>query len=342
MSTKRFASLMQGKDAIAAANKLQDYNVAEWYEYWRDNFKSTTVKKGTIDSYDNVFSFYIKPFLGHLKLNQVSSQEIQAFYNEMARNGYSKSTITLIHALLTNMLRHAYRLELIEKNPIDLVILPRGKQKQERRVLTKEEQKLLLEYLKGNEIETLVIFALSTGMRIGEIIGLTWENVDFEKNEINVREILKKGNNGVLYKDLPKTSKSMRTIPMLPQVSERLRNHKRFQENRRLLGKFKNEQSNLGHLVFIKPDGSPYTDLYLCRQLKHVVNEINKDGTPFEPLTPHCLRHTFATRALENGISAKVVQELLGHSSVTLTLDLYTHVMQQTKTMEIQKMASLF
>lgn len=342
MSTKRFTNLMQGKDAVAATSKAKDYSIEEWYSYWRDHFKSTTVKKGTIDSYNNVFHYYINPFLGGLRLNQVSSREIQGFYNELARNGYSKATITLIHALLTNMLRHAYRLELLEKNPMDLVILPRGRQKQERRVLNKEEQELLLQYLKGNEIETLVIFALSTGMRIGEITGLTWENIDFEKNEVYICEILKKDRNGDFYKDLPKTSKSMRTIPLLPQISKRLYNHKKFQDKRRQLGRFVNEQKELGHLVFLKTDGSPYTDLYLCRQLKHIVAEINDDGFSFAPLTPHCLRHTFATRALENGIPAKVVQELLGHSSITLTLDLYTHVMPKTKTLEIQKMSSLF
>ena len=287
MSTKRFASLMQGRDTVAAAHKLQDYSVEEWYIYWRDNFKATTVKKGTIDSYNNVFYYYIKPFLGHYKLNQICSREIQGFYNELARNDYSKSTITLIHALMTNMFRHAYRLELIEKNPIDLIILPRGRQKQERRALEKEEQELLLRYLKGNDIETLVIFALSTGMRIGEIIGLTWENIDFEKNEVHIREILKKGRNGDFYKDLPKTSKSIRTIPLLPQISSRLREHKRYQENRRRLGRIKKERKDLGNLVFMKTDGSPYTDLYLCRQLKHIVTEINEGSAPGRGFRPH-------------------------------------------------------
>lgn len=342
MSTKRFTNLMQRKDTLAAAHKVLDYSVEEWYVYWRDNFKATTVKKGTIDSYNNVFYYYIKPFLGHYKINQITSREIQGFYNEMARNDYSKSTISLIHALMTNMFRHAYRLELMEKNPIDLIVLPRGRQKQDRRALSKEEQDLLLRYLKGNDIETLVIFALSTGMRIGEIIGLTWENIDFEKNEVHIREILKKDRNGNFYKDLPKTSKSIRTIPLLPQIIERLNEHKKFQNKRRDLGRFQKERKDLGDLVFMKADGSPYTDLYLCRQLKHIVMEINEDGIPFPDLTPHCLRHTFATRALENGISAKVVQELLGHSSVTLTLDLYTHVMEQTKTQEMQKMSALF
>ncbi len=174
----------------------------------------------------------------------------------------------------------------------------------------------------------LVIFALATGMRLGEITGLTWENVDFEKNEVNVKEILKKDPNGNFYKDVPKTSKSLRTIPILPQIAGRLQKLKKFQDRKRL--------------VFTRPDGSPYSDLQLCRLLKRIVTEINRDDIAFPKITPHCLRHTFATRALENGISAKVVQEFLGHSSVKMTLDLYTHVMHHTKAEEMQKMSELF
>lgn len=344
MSTKRFTSLMQGKDAAIVTSRKQDFYVSEWYTYWLENFKATTVKKGTIDSYNKIFHLYIQPFLGDRRLSEVTSQEIQVFYNELAKNDYSKATITLIHALVTNMFRHAYRLELIPKNPIDHIILPRGRQKQERHVLTREEQDILLQYLVGNEIEELVIFALATGMRLGEITGLTWENIDFEKNEVHVKEILKRDPKGAFYKDAPKTSKSLRTIPLLPQVAERLKRLKKFQDKRRLTGRLPkaHEYASLGRLVFTRPDGSPYSDLQLCRILKRIVIEINRDDIEFPMITPHCLRHTFATRALENGISAKVVQEFLGHSSVTLTLDLYTHVMHQTKAEEMQKMSTLF
>ncbi|MDE6872978.1 MAG: site-specific integrase [Lachnospiraceae bacterium] len=344
MSTRRFASLMQGKDAAIVISRRQDFFLSDWYVYWMDNFKATTVKQGTIESYDKIFHLYVEPFLGDRRLSEVTSQEIQVFYNELAKNDYSKSTITLVHALVTNMFKHAYRLELIQKNPIDHIILPRGRQKQERQVLSREEQNLLLRYLVGNEIEDLVIFALATGMRLGEITGLTWENVDFERSEVHVKEILKRAPKGDFYKDIPKTSKSLRTIPILPTIVERLRRLKKFQEKRKLAGRMPraNDYECLGKLVFVRPDGSPYSDLQLCRLLKRIVTEINRDDIEFPAITPHCLRHTFATRALENGISAKVVQEFLGHSSIKLTLDLYTHVMHQTKAEEMQKMSALF
>lgn len=342
MSTKRFASLMQGRDSILAGNTIQEYTVEEWYLCWIRNFKETTVKKGTLDSYNCMFRFYIRPFLGTIKLKNLGSAEIQSFYNELAKNDYSKSTITLIHALMTNLFRYAYRMGLVEKNPMEMVILPRARKKQTRRVLSRDEQNLLLSYLKGKEIEMLVTVALATGMRLGELTGLTWNNVDFKNNEIHVLEILKKERGGDFYKDSPKTSKSCRVIPMLPQISKKLRQYKQYQDSCRHLSMLPLERHDLGKLVFLRENGAPYSDLYFCRQLKKVCDQIRADGIPFEPITPHCLRHTFATRALENGISAKVVQELLGHSTITLTLDLYTHVMQDTKTVEIQKMANLF
>lgn len=342
MSTKRFENLMLGKDTILQKSEQNNYTVEEWYYFWRDSYKLTTVKKGTIDSYNCMFNYYIRPFLGNKKISEVTGQDIQVFYNELAKNQYSKSTISLIHALTTNLFRYAYRLELIEKNPIDLIILPRGRQKQERRVLSQTEQKILLQYLANQELEILITFALSTGMRIGEITGLSWENVNFEKNELYIRRILKKDRSNQYYIDVPKTKKSSRTVPLLPQIVQLLQHCKLQQETRRLQGKFKKERKELGNLVFIRPNGSPYSDIYLCRKLRQITAEINNDKIPFAPLTPHCLRHTFATRALESGISPKVVQELLGHSSITLTLDLYTHVMQQTKSEEIQKLSSFF
>ncbi|MBQ9120470.1 MAG: site-specific integrase [Lachnospiraceae bacterium] len=342
MSTKRFTNLMQGKDNLLAGNTMQEYTVEEWYLCWIRNFKEPTVKRGTLDSYNCMFRFYIGPFLGNIKLKHLNSTEIQSFYNELAKNDYSKSTITLIHALLTNLLRYAYRMGLMEKNPMEMVILPRARKKQERRVLSREEQQLLLSYIKGTEIEMIVTVALATGMRIGELSGLTWDNIDFSKNEIHVLEILKKQRGGDFYKDTPKTGKSRRTIPLLPQISSKLRKYQQLQEYWRKAGHLPQERRDLGHLVFLRENGAPFSDLFLCRQLKKAAERIEQDGIPFAPITPHCLRHTFATRALENGISAKVVQELLGHSTITLTLDLYTHVMQDTKTEEIQKIADLF
>ena len=344
MSTKRFTNLMQERNSIVACRQKHDFTLEEWYNYWKENFKTTTVKRGTLESYDSIFKLYIQPFLGDIKLVEIRSNEIQRLYNELARNDYSKATINLIHALLNNLFRQAFRMEQIDKNPTELLILPRGRQKQERRVLNRTEQEILLHYLVGTELETLVIFALSTGMRIGEITGLTWEHIDFEKSEVHVCEILKQERNGSFYKDIPKTAKSNRVIPLLPQIAEKLKVHKKMQDKRRQTGRMPKarEYAYLGKLVFTRPDGTPYTDLQLCRQLKRIVTEINQDGIEFGNLTPHCLRHTFATRALENGMSAKVVQELLGHSSITMTLDLYTHVLHQTKCEEMQKLASLF
>ncbi len=342
MSTKKFTNLMQGKNCILEQTTKLDYSVEEWYHCWLQNFKTSTVKQGTIDSYNSMFRFYIQPFLGSYKLRRIQSTEIQAFYNELARNDYSKSTITLINALLTNMFRYAYRMGLVDKNPMEMVILPRARQKQKRHVLSREEQELLQQHLEGKEIGLIVTVALATGMRSGELSGLTWENIDFEKNEIHVKEILKRGRTGGYYKDSPKTDKSRRVIPLLPQISKKLMQYKIYQEYRRSRGYYSQEQREFGHLVFLRDNGSPYSDLYFCRQLKKAAEELQNQGLAFPAVTPHCLRHTFATRALENGISAKVVQELLGHSTITLTLDLYTHVMQDTKNSEMLKLANLF
>lgn len=343
MSTKKFERLMAAKECILEGSGRRDFTLTTWYDYWRNHYKIMTVKQGTIESYDKIFSMYVEPFLGDEKLEGITGDKLQSLYNELAVNDYAKATLSLIHALLSNMFRYAYRLQLIEKNPLELVELPRCREKKSRRVLSRTEQELLLKYAKGTEIDALVFLALATGMRIGEIVGLTWNHINFEKGEIYVCEILKRSRNGEFYKDSPKTKKSVRVIPMLPQLAERLKKYREIKEwQNTYRGVDGQLHQKLGNLVFTRPDGTPYSDQIICRLLRRVVAQINRDDIRFEPITPHCLRHTFATRALENGIPAKVVQELLGHSSITLTLDLYTHVLYQTKNDEMQKMSALF
>ena len=255
------------------------------------------------------------------------------------------------------MFKQALKNELIKKNPVSLVTLPRGETKKERRVLTELEQRILVKEISGNYLEPLIIIALSTGMRIGELCGLEWTDINFEKKEIRVSGTLKCTREGMnYYKDSPKTDKSNRTIPLIPKAEQVLKRYRIVQNEIKLsMGNEWHPIKGLENLVFTRQDGSPIAAQHIRQQLVHIVDSINekyfdqpvaKDEfcleQKFEYFTPHTLRHTFATRALENGIPPKVVQEILGHSSITMTLDLYTHVLPQKKADEMNKLAALF
>ena len=316
-----------------------------------------TVKKGTIESYESMYNYYVGPALGKKLLKDIRGEHIQKLYNDLSRNGYSKSTISLIHVLLGAMFKQALKNELIKKNPVDLTILPRGEKKKERRVLTLNEQRILLEEIVGHELEPLIRLSLATGLRVGDVTGLEWCDIDFEKKEIIVRGTLKCTRKGMeYYKDTPKTDKSSRGIPMLSNIEIMLKRYRIVQKQHKLsMGSEWKPIEGLEDLVFLREDGKPIAGQHIRQQLVHIVDSINEKyfsdksigrgkgvEKKFDYFTPHTLRHTFATRALENGIPPKVVQEILGHSSITMTLDLYTHVLPQTKAEEMKKLTLTF
>ncbi len=326
--------------------KISDQcTVDEWFWFWLYQYKSVTVKQGTLESYVCMYQYYIQSEFGNQPITKINGEKIQLFYNRMAKDGYAGATISLLRALLNSMFGQAYRNGYLDKNPVEQAILPKVIGKRERRVLTVQEQNLLLRYGKGNEIEGIIFTALSTGMRIGEICGLEWKNINFKDQEIIIDGTLKNTRDGKFFKDNPKTQSSYRVIPMISRLSKLFEQIKQIQLYDKTVKKENwNPISGLEHLVFTRQDGKPFTGQHIRQQLDRIVVSINKEEPElgFGHITPHTLRHTFATRALENGIPPKIVQEILGHSSIRMTLDFYTHVLPETKAGEMKKIESLF
>lgn len=334
----------------------------QWYEFWLNEYKCTTVKQGTVDSYRCMYEYYIRDTLGEKMLAEIRSDELQRFFNDMNRSGYSKSTLSLTSVVIGSMFRQAVKNDLISRNPVDACILPRGRRKvSERQALSERQQERLLQAAHGNPAEGILRLALGTGMRIGEITGLQWSDINWKKNELYVRTTLKQHREKRnFYLDLPKTGSSARTIPLLPEMVRVLKEEQnKRKEDKKEAGVMWRPLPGMEQLVFLQKDGTPVSGQLVRQQLGRLVDEMNgnyssavkrkTDGKadrasvePMPHLTPHVLRHTFATRAIERGIPPKVVQELLGHSSITMTLDLYTHVLPQTKAEEMKKLDCLF
>lgn len=333
------------KERLRMLQKKENLTLKEWYHLWIEEYKSVTVKKGTLESYECMFQYYVGPRFGDRLLTEICGEEIQYFYNEMSRFGYSDATLALIHVLVGSMFKQAYRMGKIEKNPVEFITVPRGTMGKEPKALSLVQQELLQQYAHGQEIEGIIVIALTTGMRIGEITGLEWKNIDLKKKEISVCGTLKYTRTGVFFKDSPKTRSSKRIIPMLPQAIQMFQRIRDVQYYEKTAEKESWKPiKGLENLIFLRRTGIPFTGQHIRQQLNHITDQINEEHPEANigHISPHVLRHTFATRALEQGMTPKVVQEILGHSSITMTMDLYTHVLPQMRIEEIRKLEQCF
>jgi len=235
-------------------------------------------------------------------------------------------------------LKQAVKNRLIQFNPTEAVTPPK-KARREIRVLTPEEQDKFMNALKGHRLEAFFKLALATGMRKGELLALTWDNVDFESNTISIKKSANRVRDQETMKTSivvggPKSKSGYREIPMLPSVAPILSKHYMVQQKeQREAGSAYNK---LG-LVFCSNVGT-YTE---PRRINTTLEKLLKQAS-VEHINFHALRHTFATRALERGVPAKVVQAMLGHADVALTLNTYTHLMKETLHKEMRKMDDIF
>lgn len=329
-----------------------------WYQTWLQEYKSVVVKDSTILLYTTSYERYIENVLGGRQLKDIRTIQIQKLYNDMQKNGLSVGTIQIVHAVLFNIFKLALKNDILVKNPCYGAEIPR-EEKKEPRVLTANEQEIFLENIRGNYYEPLLKVALGTGLRIGELLGLTWDDINFSASTITVSRTLlymknrQTGRFGFQYQT-PKSRTSRRVVPLIPSLVSLLKEQRKYQQALRIArGPFWKPLPHMNNLVFTTKNGTPIQEVYVVKCLNAITQRINRieyqqalyENRPpviFEKVTPHTLRHSFATRAFENGLAPKTVQELLGHSNINLTMNLYTHVTQDIKTREMEKLYHLF
>lgn len=362
-----------GKDLKEVQKKLRDIKyemdhgiyarpdritVDAWHKTWLKEYREDIVRETTIIGNEKCYK-HISPEIGHMRLQAVRPEHIQRVLNRMKREGYSGGYIENTRQTMNMIFHQAQMNGIILANPVERSVMPKVEDKGEnprRRALTEQEQKLFLECADKRKPFYADIFyvGFSTGMRIGEINGLEWADIDFSKMEIHVNGTMIKVAGREYYKGPVKTGESNRTIPMLPVVARRLRKHKIEQAKlRMMLGDKWQPVKGLEHLVFTTMFGKPLMTLSVSRYINSVINAVNRDEERkaaaehrkpelMEAFCPHSMRHTFATRALERGIPPKVVQSYLGHSTIDVTMNIYTHVTAELEREEISKIANQF
>lgn len=296
--------------------------VAEYLESWLETHKNK-IAETSYDWYKMVCERHIIPVLGHIRLQQLTPLMVQEFYNKKlgspALNGrgvLSASSIDHIHKVLHRALNQAVKLHLIANNPCDAVEPPKPK-KADIDFWTPDEVIRFLDAIRGDRLYALFYLALHTGMRRGEILGLMWEDMDLENGFISVRRAIVRRYRGTVVKE-PKTEKSRRRIQITRDVVDVLKAYKVIQNKERLL--FGEDYVNTGY-VFTKPEGGPLEPCYVTGYFNRLVKKAGVRSIKF-----HALRHTHATLLGAAGVPLKSVSARLGHSSVVMTGDIYSHV----------------
>jgi integrase len=292
--------------------------IGEYFDVWLKGSVYGSVRQSTYDRDTNLVNNHIKPVLGGLKLKKLNSAHVQGFYRDRLDAGLSASTVRKIHDILRRGLAQAVDWHLTPRNVADVVKPPKPVAK-EMIALTAEQTRRLLDAAAEDRLEALYVLAVHTGMRQGEMLALRWQDVDMENAVVSVRRTLTRSGGKVAFGE-PKTRKSRRSIRLTPQATEALRAHlERQLRDMEILGDRYRDQG----LVFTTDTGAPINPSNL-RQ-RNFAPLLKRAGLPH--MRFHDLRHTCATLLLSRGVHPKFVQELLGHATIAITLDTYSHVM---------------
>lgn len=290
-----------------------------------------SVKSRTVGIYQSDIKLHIKPALGAVRIEALTSPMIQAFYNKMGKpseqhpNGLSAKTIKNVHGVLHKALQQAVLIGYLRFNPANACILPRI-EKANITPLDDDQITAFLAAIRGNRFETLFIVTLFTGMREGEVLGLTWNCIDFNTGIITIDKQLQlhqeKGCNA--YQLVSTKNGKSRTIAAAPSVIMQLKRPHLIQMQHQLMAG--SAWKNAERLIFTDELGQHLTKPTIYREYKRLVASIGRPDARF-----HDLRHSYAVAAIRSGDDIKTVQSNLGHATAAFTLDVYGHVTTQMK-----------
>lgn len=305
--------------------------MCDFLDNWLATAK-TTVRPKTYEQYGQIIRQHILPTMGKMRLKDIRPNIIQELYNRKLAQGSSERTVLLIHCVIHRALHQAVMWGLMGWNPADAVVRPRLHRK-EMKVLTDTQVRNLLLAAKGSRYEVLFQIAVTTGLREGEILGLKWSDLDWKSRQLQIqRQVQRLKGKGIVFSE-PKSAAGRRMILLGKATVEKLREHMKLQDLER---QFYGEDWKENGMVFPSSFGTPMDQ---CNLLKIFKRYLKKAGLP--DIRFHDLRHTAATLMLQQGTNPKIVQERLGHSDISLTLNTYSHVLPSMQEEAAEKLDEL-
>lgn len=290
------------------------------------------MRERTHDDYSQLLKRYVEPAIGDKRLCDVRPLDIQSLYADMTRRGLSARTVRYTHSILSSAFKQAINWHMLIFNPCQSVGLPRAVRR-EMKALTPSDAEKFLKAAYANEHGVIFVFALATGMRPEEYLGLKWSDLDLDHCTAIVQRVLIRRKGGGWYFGETKTARSRRTIPIPTTLVQMLKVHRRKQMETKLKEGATYQNNDL---VFATVEGAPHHSRNLAR--RHFLAILTSAKLPLN-FRLYDLRHSCATLLLVAGENPKVVSERLGHASVVLTLDTYSHVlpsMQQAATDKLE------
>ena len=326
---KLVAALSDVQKGIPIPTERQ--TLAQFLQSWLTEVVKPGVRPKTLKTYAYIVKLHILPDLGNRVLTKLSPQDVQRFLNEKLKSGLSARTVRHINDTLRCALNMALKWGLVSRNVATLVGPPRI-QRKEIRSFTPEEARTFLEAIKGDRLEALFSVALSLGLRQGEALGLRWQDVDFDARTLRVNFAIQRIE-GRLQMVEPKTERSRRVLPLPKTVISALRAHRSRQLEEKLsLGP---EWQETG-LVFTSSIGTPLEPRNVVRKFHALLKNAGLPRSRF-----HDLRHSCASLLLAQGVPARTVMDILGHSQISLTMNTYAHVMPVMKQDAMDLMESI-
>jgi len=325
--------------------------LSEWLYLWLHNYAEITVRPSTYISYEGYVYNHINPIIGDVSIQHITPAMIQNFYNQKfeggrvdGRGGLGAKTIRNMHNMLHQSLEQAKINGLILTNPTDGAVIPK-QEKKEMRVLSLEEQMALMNVLHLHRLGFAIMFDLATGLRIGELCALKWSDVNFNKRTVKISRTLQRikksmaqqingENTTAIIEGNVKTRSGFREIPLPDKIFERLLIHQQSQLSE--MNYYGQLYQNNGY-IFTMPIGTCVEPHTMRDAFDYLLEAANIEHANF-----HALRHTFATRAIENGVNIKTLSDILGHSQVQITMDLYCHSSLDLMRDSMDKLMGLF
>jgi integrase len=305
---------------------IERQTVAQYLDQWLEHTLKAKAKPRSYESFSTIARLHIKPSIGKIQLHRLAPQHIQKLLDEKSKKGLSPQTVTNIRTVLRSALSQAVKWSLVSRNSAALVNAPRISRKRIE-PLNPEHARKLLEVARGSRYEAIYTVALTLGLRRGEVLGVRWSDVDLDGRALRVSQSVqrlstgaKEGRKSELRATDTKTDGSRRTIALPDSVVRALRTHRARQAQDRLAAGLSWMDQDL---VFTNRTGRPVEPILLHRDYKALLKKASLPTT----LRFHDLRHSAASLLLAQGVHPRAIMELLGHSSITVTMNVYGHVM---------------
>ena len=317
-------------------SKNRNITLDKYFTEWIQE-REKRIKPNTIYGYKNIYKNHIAPKFGKRKIKDIEKREIRQYMNKAIKEGEAapimNRTLLVLHAILKDCVNDG----IIKVNPAEGIKKIKDERPAARetkhRAMTEEEQSLFMQEMQNEYYYEFVAFMLCTGMRAGEVSALTWSNVDEVNRVIHVKETLTFTKDGKITTGTPKSKAGERDIPLTDTALQLLRKAK--DKNIIVNG----EALAFNKHIFFSPSGAIVSNEAVNRAISRTIKRLNAKGYKFEKLTSHAMRDTFATRYIEQGGTPQTLKAILGHSSLAMTMDLYAHVLPNTKAEEMNRIS---